>query len=51
MVYLDLVKAFVTVDHSNVIIKLKHLGICGINLKLFSSYLSIRKQCVKINKL
>jgi len=51
MVYLDLVKAFNIVDHANVIIKLKHLGICGINLKLFSSYLSNRKKCVKINEL
>lgn len=49
-VYLNLAKAFDTVDHDILIIKLKQLGICGNNLKLFTSYLSNKKQYVKINK-
>ena len=42
-VYLDLSKAFDTVNHS--ILILQHIGIRGTALQLLSSYLSNRKQC------
>jgi sarcosine oxidase/L-pipecolate oxidase len=48
-VYLNLAKAFDTIDHNILITKLNQIGICGDNLKLFSSYLTNRKQCIKIN--
>ena len=42
-VFTDLKKAFVTVDHSILIKKLKHYGIKGNNLRWFESYLENRK--------
>ena len=47
-VFLDLRKAFVTVDHSILINKLQHYGIRGIANKWFNSYLDDRKQIVSV---
>lgn len=47
-VFLDLAKAFDTVSIPHLIQKLERVGVRGIPLKLFQSYLTDRKQCVKI---
>ena len=46
----DLKKAFDTVSHSTLMIKLNHYGIRGVASKLIFSYLQNRKQFVKINR-
>lgn len=48
-VFIDLQKAFDTVDHDILISKLKHYGIRGIASKWFRSYLTKRKQFVEIS--
>ena len=48
-VFIDLQKAFDTVNHKILLQKLKHYGIRGIAYKLFESYLSNRYQYVSIN--
>ena len=48
-VFIDLEKAFGTVNHKILLSKLKHYGIRGIANKWFSSYLSNRHQSVSLN--
>ena len=47
-IFVDLLKAFDTVDHSILLSKLCHYDICGL-AKWFESYLANRKQFVSIN--
>ena len=48
-IFLDLSKAFDTIDHTILTQKLKHYGIQGCALKLFEKYLSNKKQYVELN--
>ena len=48
-VFIDLQKAFDTVDHNILLSKLYHYGIRGASYQWFKSYLSDRKQFVSIN--
>ena len=48
-IFLDLSKAFNTLDHTILTQKLKHYGIKGCALKLLKKYLSNRKQYVELN--
>ena len=48
-VFIDLSKAFDTVDHQILLAKLNHYGVRGTLLKWFESYLSGRKQFVDLN--
>ena len=45
VIFLDLEKAFDTVNHDIIIQKVHCYGITGGELKIFRSYLSNRKQC------
>ena len=47
-VYLDFAKAFDTVTYPKLLHKLKFLGICGNLLKWLESFLTDRRQCVKV---
>jgi len=49
-VFIDLSKAFDTVNHQILLDKLKHYGIHGNNLKWFTNYLSNRKQYIQYDK-
>lgn len=48
-IYFDLSKAFDTIDHSILLLKLKHFGITGSCLKLLNNYLSYRMQYCMVN--
>ena len=48
-VFIDLEKAFDTVNHKILLEKLEFYGIRGISNEWFSSYLSNRQQCVKLD--
>ena len=47
-IFLDLAKAFDTVSHSMMLEALQDIGVNNVELNLFKSYLSNRKQQVKI---
>ena len=48
-IFIDLSKAFDTVDHSLLIKKMQHYGIRGISLRWFSYYLNNRTQYVSLH--
>lgn len=50
-IFLDLKKAFDTVDHKILIQKLKKIGICHMAVELLESFLSKREQKVKIKNI
>ena len=50
VVYLDLKKAFDTVDHKILILRLKAAGVSGLTLNLFHSYLTSRCQRTAVGR-
>jgi hypothetical protein len=50
IVFLDMKKAFDTVNHQILLEKLEYYGIQGTVLKWFNNFLSCRHQCTRVNK-
>ena len=50
-IYIDLKKAFDTVQHQILLYQLQHYGIRGLAFQWFESYLSKRKQFVVVNNI
>ena len=48
-IYIDLSKAFDTLDHSILLSKLKYYGVTGCSYDLLSSYLTDRSQYVEFS--
>ena len=48
-IYMDLAKAFDTLDHNILIKKLQYYGVIGTPLNWFQSYLTDRTQYVEVN--
>jgi hypothetical protein len=51
VIFIDLAKAFDTVDHSILVGRLRSIGVFDGSLALFSNYLSQRVQCIKSENL
>jgi len=49
MIFLEISKAFDSINHKILLGKLEHIGLAARSLRWFKSYLANRRQCVCIN--